>query len=46
MKSFEYGLDFRWIYQAETIFVISAKKDTSLKVTKLELRVGRVKEHS
>lgn len=45
MKSFEYGLDFRF-YQAGTIFVISEKKHMSLKLIKLGLRMGRVKEHS
>lgn len=46
MKSFEYSLDFKWIYQAETTFVISEKKHISLKLIKLGLRVGRVKKHS
>lgn len=38
MKSFEHSVDFRWIYQAEIIFVISVKKHISLKLTKLGSR--------
>ena len=43
MISFEYDLDFRRTYQAETILVVSGKRCISSKHIKLGLRVGRKK---
>lgn len=40
---FEYDLDFRWIYWAETILMVSGKRWMSLKLIKLGLGVGRKK---
>lgn len=38
--SFEHDSDFRWIYWAETILVVSGKRHISLKLIKLGLGVG------